>query len=125
MRTRLLPTVIVVVLAISACGPQYKSASSPAFSLAVQDLMHDSINVTPWSGAMGTHVACGDGVTFKPGMDGAPPLPWTVSVTTAGGKKLLETELSASAGPKHIFVTTSGAQMVDEGGSHGAPTTYC
>jgi len=116
---------IVSVLAMSGCGAQYKSAPSPGFSLDIQDLMHDSINVSPWSGATGRQVACGDGVTFRPGLDGAPPLPWTVSVTGAGGKKLLKTGISAGAGPKHIFVTTSGAEMVDEGGSHGAPSTHC
>ena len=34
-------------------------------------------------------MACGEAATFAPGSDGAPPLPWKVSVVRPGGKNLL------------------------------------
>jgi hypothetical protein len=87
--------------------------------------MRDPITVIPWEGAPATTVACGESVTLKPGSNGAPPLPWIVSVRGPEGQTLLHKELPAGARAKQIYVSEFGAELVDAGGSHGAPGTQC
>lgn len=122
--------VIVATQAVLACGatsptPTPSPSSGVTFSLTVQNLAPGSVSVQPWEGAAAIPVRCGVSMTFTPGSGGAPPLPWTVTVTSSGGKVLLTKVLSPGTSPKQVYVTAQGAAMVEAGGSHGAPAGGC
>lgn len=121
---------MLATVALSACVPRAASPSvstqpTVMFSLTVQNLRRETVTVVPWSGSPMTRLPCGDGVTFRPGQGKAPQLPWSVSVAGANGQLLFNEELPAGTSPKQIFLTPGGAQMIEAGGSHGAPSTPC
>jgi hypothetical protein len=87
--------------------------------------MRESVDVIPWAGAPVTVLTCGHSVSFSPGSNDAPQLPWTITVRNQAGQTLLRRDLSPGAGPKQIYVTAQGAELVDAGGSHGAPAIDC
>ena len=117
--------VIVATQAVLACGATSPTPTPPpsgaSFSLTVQNQAPAGVSVMPWEGAAATAVACGQSASFTPGSGGAPPLPWTVTVTGAQGNTLLKKTLPPGTGAKQIFVTAQGAELADAGGSHGAP----
>src|SRR5947209_1130786 len=115
----------MIACAPPSASPSPSSTAIGGFSLTVQDLRRDQVSVTPWGGAPVTTLACGQSATFKPGANGAPPLPWTVSVKGPSGETLFQRALPAGTAPKQVYVTEQGAELVDQGGSHGAPAVNC
>jgi len=87
-----------------------------------------AVVVTPWIGGDKSTITCGNGVEFRDGSRGAPPLPWAVIVAVKADSKIVLDQLAGAHGmPSQEVVVENDASgnaaalMRNAGGSLAFP----
>jgi hypothetical protein len=99
-----------------------------AWFLEVSNYSAGAVIVAPWVGSPKSTITCGNGMEFRDGSPGAPPLPWGVVVAEkAGGAVVLDQSAGAAGAPSQEVDVENGvdnqvsAFMRNAGGSLAFP----
>lgn len=85
--------------------------------LDVSNYSAGAVVVTPWTGGPKTTITCGNGVEYRDGSRGAPPLPWGVVVSVKAGSKIVLDQLAGALG-------SPSQEVVVENDASGNPTAF-
>jgi hypothetical protein len=103
----------VLMLAPGCSGPR---------SLTVFNANDPTVNVYPWQGSKPYSIQCGHTIHIR--TDGAPPLPWTVRVTTIDSGRQIATAVLDSPSDDTLIIRTGGIVVAASPPSFG-PYSPC
>jgi len=120
---------VLAGLAGAACnGASTTPTHDGTWVLDVLNYSARAVVVTPWVGGSHTTITCGNGVEFRDGSSGAPPLPWAVVVAVKADGRVVMDQLAGAHGlPSQEVVVAddssgaTGAFMANAGASLAFP----
>ena len=111
------PALVVLLFTLSSCG----TSTELGPTIHVQNLDGPPAKVVPWEGAQAVAVNCGTNKTISP--DGAPPLPWSLTVYDTSSGSVLFTH--SVTGTLYLIIRAGGVLWGDEPGSGGPAPKGC